>query len=387
MNFEFASAQRIIFGPRTIDQLPELAQGLGRRALLLTGADPKRIRPWVDALIDADLLAAQTAVNKEPDIAAVQDITNTARSAQADLIIAIGGGSVMDAGKAVAALLANGGDVLDYLEVVGKGKPLQQPSVPCIAVPTTAGTGAEVTRNAVLAVPATDARPGQKVSLRSAYMLPSLALIDPALTQSMPPTVTASTGMDALTQCLEPYLARQATPITDAIAREGLTHAARALQRACANGDDIEARTAMALAGLCGGMALANAKLGAVHGFAGVIGGMFPAPHGAICARLLPPVFAANLQAVSARGTADQIGRFHTLAQILTGDQKAEAPDAVAWLNALVDELPISRLREFGMESRHFGAIITAAQKSSSMQGNPVELTDMECRAILEQAL
>ena len=197
----------------------------------------------------------------------------------------------------MAALLTNEGDLSDYLEVVGKGRPLQNPAAPCIAVPTTAGTGAEVTYNAVLGVPDQHV----KVSMRSPLMLPRWAIVDPLLTHSMPPELTASTGLDALTQLIEAFVSNKANPLTDGVCREGLQRAGRSLRRAFEDGSDAEAREDMSLASLFSGMALANAKLGAVHGFAGPLGGMTDAPHGVICGKLLPYVMQANVRALQDR--------------------------------------------------------------------------------------
>ena len=231
-------------------------------------------------------------------------------------MIGLGGGSAIDAAKAIAALAANGGDPLDYLEVVGRGRSLTQPSLPCIAIPTTAGTGAEVTRNAVLASP----EHGIKASLRSATMLPRLALVDPELTYSLPAAVTASTGLDALTQLIEPFTSSKANPLTDALCREGMMRAARSLRTAYEDGRDAAAREDMALASLFGGLALANAGLGVVHGFAGPVGGTFHAPHGAVCAAFLPHVMAVNARALRTRqpGSA-ALARYDEIARILTG--------------------------------------------------------------------
>ncbi len=245
---------------------------------------------------------------------------------EADLVVGMGGGSVIDAAKAIAALLTNPGDPLDYLEVIGRGLPLANACAPMMAIPTTAGTGAEVTRNAVLASPAHRV----KVSLRSASMLPDVAIVDPELTLSMPPAVTAATGLDALTQCLEPFVSHLATPLTDGFCREGLARAARSLRRAYHHGSDVAARRDMALASLCGGLALANAKLGAVHGFAGPIGGMFDAPHGAVCARLLPLVMTANVRALEERSpNSPALVRYAEVAKIVTGDADASIADGV----------------------------------------------------------
>jgi alcohol dehydrogenase class IV len=280
--------------------------------------------------------------------------------------------------------MTNEGDPLDYLEVIGKGQPLRQPPTPYIAIPTTAGTGAEVTRNAVLASP----EHRVKVSLRSPWMLPRLALVDPELTHSMPPAITATTGMDALTQCIEPYLSVQANPLTDALCREGIQRAARSLRRAYEQGDDPAAREDMALASLFGGLALANAKLGAVHGFAGPLGGMFDAPHGAICARLLSFVMEANLKALRQREPDSPIlPRFDEVARLLTGHPEATADDGVKWLHDLSAALHIPPLADYGVTTADFEALIEKAGRSSSMKGNPIPLTPDELRAILAQAV
>ena len=226
----------------------------------------------------------------------VRTAVAVAREHGSDVVVAIGGGSVIDTGKAVAMLLGNGGDPLDYLEVIGAGQAITRPSAPCIAVPTTAGTGAEVTANAVLASPAHRV----KTSLRSRTMIPWAALVDPLLTVSCPPSVTAASGMDALTQCLEPFVSPMANPLTDAVAREGMRRAAAGLRSAYDDGSNLSARADMSLASVAGGMALANAKLGAVHGLAGVIGGTIAMPHGVACAALLVPVMEANVAALRA---------------------------------------------------------------------------------------
>ncbi|HXF64114.1 MAG TPA: iron-containing alcohol dehydrogenase, partial [Caldilineaceae bacterium] len=251
IHFEFATAQQIVFGAGASGQIASLAAKLGRRALVVTGQRGAPARDLVAAWQAAGLVGASVTVAGEPTVAGVAAGVETARAAGCDMVIAIGGGSVIDMGKAVAALLTNGGEPLDYLEVIGRGRALSVPSAPVIAAPTTAGTGAEVTRNAVLAVP----EQRVKVSLRSPTMLPRVAVVDPELTYSMPPALTASTGLDALTQCIEPLVSNQANPLSDAVAREGIRRAARGLRRAYRDGHDLEAREHMALASLCGGLA------------------------------------------------------------------------------------------------------------------------------------
>jgi alcohol dehydrogenase class IV len=323
-------------------------------------------------------------VRGEPTVETALKGAQQGRDFAADLVIAMGGGSPIDAAKAIAALLTNPGDPTDYLEVIGRGLPLARPAVPVMAIPTTAGPGAEVTRNAVLASP----QQRIKVSMRHASMLPRVALVDPVLTYDMPPSVTASTGLDALTQCLEPFVSHLTTPLTDGFCREGMRRAARSLRRAYHDGSDREARRDMALASLCGGLALANAKLGAVHGFAGPIGGMFDAPHGAVCARLLPGVMEANIRALQARAPdSPALARHEEAARILTEDASATVSDGVSWVQRLCDELAVPGLSDYGVRSTDVADIVAKAMSSSSMKGNPISLTEAELAAALTGAL
>lgn len=383
-HFEFATANRIVFGPSTSETIPEIAQRLGSRALVAVDVAPERAQTILDGLATRGVTCEIFAVNGEPSVETVSEGVAVARAAECNVVVAVGGGSVIDTGKAVAALVANGGQPLDYLEVVGLGKSLTRPSLPMIAVPTTAGTGAEVTRNAVLKV--TDER--VKVSLRSPYMLPTASVVDPLLTVSMPPGVTASTGLDALTQCLEPYVSSSANPLTDAIALAGLQRAARSLRTAYADGADVTARVDMALASLFGGLALANAKLGVVHGFAGVLGGMYPAPHGIVCARLLPFAVEMNVTALESRQPGSPIlSRYADVARVVTGNTAASVADGVAWIQDLCADLAVPGLAEFGMKQDDFLEIVTMSQKASSMRGNSLPLLDEELTSILRQAM
>ena len=384
MRFEFATATRIIFGPGTLKEIGPIAAEMGSRALIVTGSSPERAQPLLDNLVARGVETAVFAMSGEPTTHLVSEGAEKARQAGCDLVIGIGGGSAIDAGKAIAALLTNGGEPLDYLEVIGKGKPLAKPPAPYIAVPTTAGTGSEVTKNAVLASP----EHRVKVSLRSNLTLPRLAVIDPELTHSVPPEITASTGLDALTQVVEPYVSNKANPLTDAICREGIRRGARSLRRAFENGADAAAREDMSITSLFGGLALANAKLGAVHGFAGPMGGMFHAPHGAICGRLLPYVMAANVRALQERGQGNAaLQRYDEVAQLLIGTSKATAHDGVSWMQALCAALGIPPLSTYGVTADDFPLIIEKALKSSSMKGNPITLTAEEMAKILKQAL
>jgi alcohol dehydrogenase class IV len=301
-----------------------------------------------------------------------------------DLVISFGGGSAIDAGKAVAVMLTNDGGLLDYLEVIGLGKTLRHAPVPFIAIPTTAGTGSEVTRNAVLASP----EHRVKVSLRSPLMLPRIALVDPELTYDLPAPLTASTGLDALTQLIEPYVSCRANPMTDALCVEGIPRAARALPKLFIKGNDPVARADMCVASLFGGLALANAGLGAVHGFAGPIGGMFTAPHGAICAALLPYVMEINLRALRQRQPQSELlARFKFVARLLTGDSGAEADAGVGWVRDLVHRLKTPRLSAYGLKADCLDELVRNSAKASSMKANPIVLTPTELGEILERAL
>jgi alcohol dehydrogenase class IV len=380
--FEFATAGRILGGPGRAAELPEVLAGLGARVLVCTGASPDR---YSGLLAGLEAPAVVFPVAGEPTVDLARAGVAAAREHGADVVAAIGGGSVIDTGKAIAMLLGNGGDPLDYLEVVGSGQKITRPAAPCVAVPTTAGTGAEVTANAVLASPAHRV----KASLRSPLMIPSVALVDPQLTLSCPPAVTAASGMDALTQCLEPFVSPRATPLTDGLAREGLRRAAAGLRTAFTDGGDLPARTDMALCSLLGGMALANAKLGAVHGLAGVIGGTADVPHGVACAALLAPVAEANVRALrsSSGPPSPAVDRYEEIARLFTGQPGASIADGLAWIRETVTMLGIPRLGAFGLRPADIGEVAAKAARSSSMQGNPVTLSDDDLRAILLQAI
>ena len=323
-------------------------------------------------------------VKEEPNLDSIILATRNMQEFNCQVVIGFGGGSALDTGKAAAALIANPGDPLDYLEVVGSGCPLQNPSVAFIAIPTTAGTGSEVTRNAVITLP----EKRIKVSLRSPYMLPRIAVVDPRLTYSLPPSVTASTGLDALTQLIEPFVCNSPSPLTDVICRDGIVRAARSLRKACENGQDAIAREDMALASLFGGMALANARLGAVHGMANPVGGFSYAPHGAVCARLLPLVMETNLHALRNRlPGSPAIARYTEVARLLTGDDTADAEDGAEWVRKLCSALDIQPLKEYGFNPDDLPAVVEQSQKANSMKGNPVNLTNNELLTILETAL
>lgn len=383
ISFEFATANRIIFGAGKVNELArQIGETSAKSVLLVCGYSSDAIPRVREILAESPVSVAEFQVHGEPTVDVIRDGIHAAHDC--DMVIGLGGGSVLDAGKAIAALVTNPGDVLDYMEVIGRGLALLNAPLPYIAIPTTAGTGSEVTRNAVIESTAKNI----KVSLRSALMLPRVALVDPELTYNLPPTITASTGLDALTQLIEPFVSIKANPMTDAICREGLFHAARSLPRAYANGADKEAREGMALASLFGGLALANASLGAVHGFASPLGGMLHAPHGALCARLLPLVMDANINALEARQPEHPaIARYAEIAQILTGDKNATVLDGLEWVRNLVNMLNIPALAAYGMSKADFSEAVENTMKANSFKGNPIPLNRDDLLTILEQAI
>ncbi len=384
MDFEFATATRIIFGIGKLSPAIQAAAEMGKRAFFVTGhSSLDRHGKVVDLIAARGIEIVHFPISGEPTVSHVREGVELARGSACDLVVAVGGGSAIDAGKAVAAMMTNEGDLLDYLEVIGKGLPIARPAAPCIAIPTTAGTGSEVTRNAVLA----SREQGVKASLRSPLMIPCLAVVDPELTLALPPAITAATGLDALTQVIEPYVSIRANPMTDAFCLEGIKRIAGALPRACADGQDLSARSDMALASLMGGLALANAGLGVVHGFAAPVGGMFPAPHGAVCAALLASGMDANIRALRERAPASPyLARYRTVAALLTGNPEASPEEGADHVRRLCAHLGIPSLRAYGINESDIPSLVEKAIRASSMKGNPIVLTPAELTSILEDA-
>jgi alcohol dehydrogenase class IV len=384
MLFEFATATRIIFGEGAIRQVAPAALNWGHRVLVVTGGALERANRLREDLQAAGAQSFTFTVEGEPTVDLIAGGLEQARSEQCDVVIAIGGGSAIDTGKALAALLTNPGDLMDYLEVVGKGKALQNPAAPFIAAPTTAGTGSEVTRNAVIGVPERQV----KVSLRSPWLLPRLAVVDPELTLGLPPAITARTGLDALTQLIEAYVSIRANPMTDGFCAQGIPLAARSLRRAFYSGPDPEARRDMSLAALFSGLALANAGLGVVHGFAAPLGGRFAAPHGAICAAILPYGMEMNLRALRARAPqSPALRRYREVARMLTGRGDAAAEDGITWTHEICQDLEIPPLKAYGLGEKDVPVLIAEAAKASSMKGNPLPLTPEELSEVLTRSI
>jgi alcohol dehydrogenase class IV len=383
--FEFTTATQIVFGEGALERLRELVEPLGRRPLLVLGgrsADESGLRERLERLLPA---AAGARCAREPTVEDVDRTVATAKSASCDLVVAVGGGSVLDCGKAAAGMITNGGSLRDYLEGMGTGRTITAPPVPMIAVPTTAGTGSEVTKNAVIS------GPGYKRSVRSPMLIPRLALVDPQLTRGAPPAVTAACGMDALTQLVEAFFSRGATPLTDGLALQGIEAAGRSLAAVVADGGDGPSRGDMALASLLGGVCLANAGLGAVHGLAASLGAVCGIAHGVACAALLPQVARANLRSVVGTPLEERLwSRGVRLAEALTGrrfvDRASAVDAALTMLHRLQRELCIPRLGALGVTDDRIDEIV-AGSRGSSMRYNPVELDDDQLTEILRQAI
>lgn len=382
--FDFATAGRIVFGWERLQELPHLASGFGSRVLVVCGSKPQRIQPCLELLEQNQYRVECFQVLNEPSIATIEAGSRKAREGF-DWVLGIGGGSVLDAAKAIAIMARQTGEIMDYLEVIGRGKPFESSGLPMVAAPTTAGTGSEVTRNAVLS----SAEHKVKVSMRHSSMLPTIALVDPALTISCPPAISAATGLDALTQLIEPFLSCKSNPMTDAFCRQGIPLAARAIRTVVAKPEDKQARTDMALASLLGGLALANAGLGAVHGIAGPFGGMFPdAPHGAICASLLPGSLEMNHKAIKERHPNQTcLQRFDELAMMVIGKPTASFETMLNWMFETIDLLRIPGLGSYGFKNDHMPTLTQKSKSASSMKGNPIELTDTQIQTLIQKAV
>ena len=371
-SFELAAPGRVVFGAGVSMQAASAVAALGaKRALVVGGKSAERSLGLRKRLSIASVVHS---IPGEPTLAMVEEGRGLAREERCDVVIAFGGGSAIDAGKAIAALAGNEGELSDYMEIVGRAQPLPRPGLPCIAIPTTAGTGAEVTKNSVLTAPEAKV----KASLRSPHLLPVLALVDPDLLDGTPASLTAVTGIDALSHLLESYVSIRANPFTLALGREGMVRIARSLRDAFEHGLVAERREDLAMASLFGGLCLANSGLGAVHGFAAPLGGMWKAPHGAVCAALLPAVMGTNIAALAARAPqAPALFRYRELDGIL-----AAGAEASAWVAELTAALGIPRLSSFGMGAGDIPLLVEKARAASSMRGNPIALTDEELTAI-----
>jgi alcohol dehydrogenase class IV len=383
INFEFATSTRIIFENGSFKKVPGFINEQGNKVFIVTGKNTTLANQLCQWLTPNNIQFDIFTVNSEPTTYHIEQGTELTRKSNCNVVVGIGGGSVIDSAKAIAALAPNNGELTDYLEVIGKGKKLEKAPLPYIAIPTTAGTGAEVTKNSVIKSPEHNV----KVSLRSDLMYPVLAVVDPVLTVTMPPTLTATTGVDALTHLLETFVSCQSNPFIDMFCIEGMKRISTSVLQAFNDGSNLEARENMAMASMLGGMALANVKLGAVHGFAGPLGGMYPIPHGAVCACLLPAVMEVNITALKSKNQEKMLLKFDKVAEILTGKSYAVAEDGAVWVKELVKKLQIPSLSDFNLNPGSFPELIKKAKNSSSMKGNPVELDDEQLYEILNKSL
>jgi alcohol dehydrogenase class IV len=384
VRFDLTVPSDIRFGAGRVGEAPEALADLGAtRVLVVTGRTTSRADAIRASLKEADIASVVFGVATEPSIERVRAAVELLAETGCDAVLGFGGGSALDVAKAAAVLATSGTDLLEHMEVIGAGRPIEAPGLPCVAVPTTAGTGSEVTRNSVLS------GGGVKASLRSPLLLPKLAVIDPDLLVGVSKPTIASSGMDALSQLIEPLLSRRANPFTDALARDGIRRSARSLRRAYQEGmEDAGVREDLALASLFSGMCLANSGLGAVHGIAAAAGARLAAPHGAVCAAVLATAEEINLRALRERAPEHPaLQRMGEVASLLTGKPDATPEDGIAWLQELTAALSIPGLGSFGLDQAEIDAVAAAAQRASSMRGNPIELSDEEVGEIVTGSL
>lgn len=378
--FQFMTSTRIIFGEGALQSSLSTLNQFGYSVLLVTGKNLQRANSVIQYLKLQNMRYQHVAISGEPNITMVEETALAGRKFQPDMVVAMGGGSVLDMGKALAAIITNQGDVYDYVEVVGRSVPLKSKPLPFIAIPTTASTGSEVTKNAVL-------RSGQdqvKVSLRSPEMLADVAIVDPTLTYGTDPYVSGRGAMDAFTHLMEAYVCGEPNPLTDMICEEGLRRLSQSVIAACMQ-DDHKARADISFAAMLGGMAITNAKLGAAHGLASALGGKLNAPHSVITARLAPYVMNENINAAQRAGRNDLLQRYTRLAQVLTGRVNAHREDSVLWVRMMLEKLDIPALDEFGVCSTSFEQVAEDTLKSVAIKGNPLPLTEERLIYILEQ--
>lgn len=376
--FSLVTPTEIVFGRGHIAQLNDRATKLGSRALIVHGRSPGRLADVFESLQAVDIVQT-LSVGKEPDLNTLTVAIEAGKALGIDLVLGIGGGSVMDSAKVLAAMLPSQTELMSHLEVVGSGLPLSANRLPLILVPTTSGTGAEVTRNAVIDIP--EAK--RKVSLRDNQLLPDLALVDPALTDNCPRLVSLHSGLDAITQVIEPYLSSRANLFTDMLCKEAIPKGLLVLKQLM-EAESKEARDALAQVSLFGGLALANSGLGVVHGLAGPLGGLCGAPHGAICGALLPAGIAANRDSVidpEQKARIDQV--IGWIADVFETSRDQALPRFREW----IAQSGLPGLASIGVTEEHVSAASQAAASSSSMKANPVVLPTATIERVLRQSL
>jgi len=378
--FSFSTAGKILFGSGQSKHAARLITAFGPTVMVVHGALHMRAEWLLNDIMEQGGDVSCLSCPDEPSLMLLETAVDVARAIKPDVIVSVGGGSAIDLGKAVAALMPAKGQAIDYLEVVGAGKKLDSQPLPFVAIPTTAGTGAEVTKNAVISV----LQKKRKVSLRDDRMMADVAIVDPRLTDGLPRNITLSAGLDAITQVIEPYISCKGTPLSDALCKPAIPRGLAALGRLM-EGEDADARDEIAWVSLCGGLALANSGLGAVHGFAGVIGGHCGAPHGAICGALLPHVLRCNAKAsIDQSHYAARISEVCESISKFTGAQESDV--ALKLFEEWIHRNGLSRLSDMGVQPRDHGEIVEAAQASSSMKGNPVALSNEELLGVLASA-
>lgn len=397
-SFSISRLPRILFGAGRINEVPALAAIYGSKALLITGkhsfCSTPRWQIFTQALEARGMEWLHFTVSGEPSPALVDEAVSRYRPTndqeKIDVVIAIGGGSVLDAAKAIAGLLPHGNSVMDHLEGVGRNLPYNGPSTPFIAVPTTAGTGSEATKNAVLSVQGPD---GFKKSFRHECLVPEYAVVDPNLIETCPQALIAADGMDAFTQLLESYVSLKANPFIDALAWSGMEAVKEGFFAAWSGREPVAShgRGAMAYASMVSGITLAQVGLGAVHGLASPLGAFFPIPHGVVCGTLVAVATEVNIQAMRAREPNNPaLARYAQVGRLLSDQPDVDDTTAHTLLITQLAEwcyrLQLPKLREFGITEAEFPRIV-ANSRGSSMQTNPIVLTDSEIHAILAQRL
>lgn len=390
--FAFSRVPRIHFGPGTITLVPDLAAQYGRRALLVTGAHSFKAstayKLFNEGCRQCGVDIVELSVHDEPSPQIVDDAVREFGGGDIACVVGIGGGSALDCAKAIAGLLRTGNSVMDHLEGVGPELSYEGPAVPFIAVPTTAGTGSEATKNAVLSVRGDG---GFKKSFRDERLVAEHAVVDPDLLESCPPAVIAANGMDALTQLLEAYVSTRSSAMTDALAWSGLRAVRDGLLPWHDGSGGAAARAGMAYAALMSGITLAQAGLGSVHGLASPLGALFPIPHGVVCGTLVAEATKANIAALSERPPgSDALDRYAAAGRLFASGPGLDDTDAraalIATLESYVRDLELKRLGAFGVSGADVARVV-AGSRGSSMKTNPVALTDDEIAAVIAARL
>ncbi|NOI67489.1 iron-containing alcohol dehydrogenase [Vibrio sp. 99-8-1] len=378
--FQFMTSTRIVFGEGVLSSSLSVLNQYGYSVLLVSGRNTQRAKPVLNYLKQQKMRYQHVSISGEPNITMVEETAVIGRRFKPDMVVSIGGGSAIDMGKALAAIIPNQGDVYDYVEVVGRSVPLKTKPLPFIAIPTTASTGSEVTNKSVL-------RSGQdkvKVSLRSADILPDVAIVDPSLTVGASSDIAYRGAMETFTHLMEAYVCGDPNPLTDMICEEGIRKLSGALT--LLTSDDAKfPYSDLAFSSMLGGMAISNAKLGAAHGLASSLGGKITVPHSVITARLAPYVMQENISVAREGGRDDILQRYRTIARLVTNNQHANEQDAVDWIKTTLECLKLPSLTDFGICMTSFRTVALDAMQSASIKGNPIPLTEERLIFILEQ--